>query len=160
MRVGVATAKAVAHALGVPMIGVSSLDLLAFAMRYTSRPVTAAIDARRGELFWRLRPVPGGLQRVVEPHTASPEELASELMARGDEHLLVGDGALRYRGAARCQRSVGARRRGARPPLRRPLVQLAHAQALREEWVPPPRSGAPTCASPTPRSTGRPETVG
>ena len=35
LRVGVATAKAMAHALRVPMIGVPSLDLLAFPVRFT-----------------------------------------------------------------------------------------------------------------------------
>ena len=47
LRVGLATAKAVAHALRVPMIGIPSLDLLAFPARYTSRLIAAVIDARR-----------------------------------------------------------------------------------------------------------------
>ena len=44
LRVGVSTAKAMAQALRVPVIGVSSLDLLAFAVRYTNRLVVAAIS--------------------------------------------------------------------------------------------------------------------
>ena len=62
LRVGVASAKAMAHALNVPMIGVSSLDLLAFPVRFTSRLIVATIDARRGELFYAFyRQVPGGV---------------------------------------------------------------------------------------------------
>ena len=65
---GVAAAKAMAHALNVPMIGVSSLDLLAFPVRFTSRLIVAAIDARRGELFYAFyRQVPGGIQRLTRP---------------------------------------------------------------------------------------------
>ena len=44
-------AKAIAQALRVPMIGVASLDLLAFPLRYATA-IAAVIDARRGELFY------------------------------------------------------------------------------------------------------------
>ena len=37
LRVGVATAKAIAFALRIPMIGVSSLDLVAFPVRFSPR---------------------------------------------------------------------------------------------------------------------------
>ena len=73
LRVGVAAAKAMAQALRVPMIGVPSLDLLAFPVRHTSRLIVAAIDARRGELFYAFyRQVPGGVQRVSDHLLGSP----------------------------------------------------------------------------------------
>src|SRR3954454_10409081 len=93
LRVGVATAKAMAHALRVPMIGVPSLDLLAFPVRFSSRLVVAAIDARRGELFYAFyRQVPGGVQRLSEHCVGTADDLAGELLASGEECLLVGDG--------------------------------------------------------------------
>ena len=99
---GIASAKAIAHALRVPMIGVPSLDLLAFPVRFTHRLIVAAIDARRGELFYAFyRQVPGGLQRLAPHQVGTPDDLASELMASGDDCLLVGDGAVRYRGSVR-----------------------------------------------------------
>ncbi|MEA2686318.1 MAG: tRNA threonylcarbamoyladenosine biosynthesis protein TsaB, partial [Actinomycetota bacterium] len=65
LRVGVATAKAMALALRVPTVGVSSLDLLAFPVRYSSRLIVTVIDARRGEVFYAFyRQVPGGAQRL------------------------------------------------------------------------------------------------
>ena len=82
LRVGLATAKAVAHALRVPMIGIPSLDLLAFPARYTSRLIVAVIDARRGEVFYALyRQVPGGVQRVSPISVGTPDDLAAELLA-------------------------------------------------------------------------------
>ena len=82
----------------VPMIGVSSLDLLAFPMRFSPRLIVAAIDARRGEIFYSFyRQVPGGVQRISDHAIGSPDDLASELLATGEEALLVGDGAHRYR---------------------------------------------------------------
>lgn len=138
MRVGLATGKALAQALRVPMIGMSSLDLLAFPLRHTTKTVVAVIDARKGELFYAAyRTVPGGVQRVMEPSCGRVEDLIGDVMARGDDVLFVGDGALRYRddlvGELRCDVAEQFLSR----PSAAPLVQLAHARALREEWVNP-----------------------
>ena len=54
MRVGIATAKTISQALDVPIIGVSSLDILARSVATTDRVVLATIDARRGELYWAM----------------------------------------------------------------------------------------------------------
>ncbi len=98
MRVGLATAKALAQALRVPMIGISSLDLLAFPHRRSDRVVVPVVDARKGEVFYAMyRQVPGGLQQVVAPRAAPVDELVADLLARSQEALCVGDGALRYR---------------------------------------------------------------
>ncbi len=53
LRVGVATARGLAQSLGVHAVGVSSLQALglAAAAREPTRPILAAIDARRGEAF-------------------------------------------------------------------------------------------------------------
>ena len=81
------------------------------------------------------RPVPGGVQRVVEPQVGSVDDLVADLMARSDDSLLLGDGSRRYRNEIiegfRCQ--IG----GDDHPSAAPLVQLAHAKALREDWVQP-----------------------
>jgi tRNA threonylcarbamoyladenosine biosynthesis protein TsaB len=138
LRVGVASGKAVAQALRVPMIAVSSLDLLAFPLRFTGRRIAAVIDARRSEVFWAFyRAVPGGVQRMSEPAVSTPDELAAELLARGGETLLVGDGAIRYAQQLGDIAGVDIAGGDHAYPSARSLVQLAHARALREEWVRP-----------------------
>lgn len=136
LRVGVAAAKAMAHALRVPMIGVPSLDLLAMPVRFSPRLVVTAIDARRGELFYAFyRQVPGGVQRLTDHRLGSPEDLASEILARADDCLLVGDGALRYREAFEGLTRVEIVDAALAYPAATSLVQLAHAHALREQFV-------------------------
>jgi len=136
LRVGIASAKAVAFALRVPMIGVSSLDLLAFPVRFSTRLIVAAIDARRGEVYYAFyRQVPGGVQRISDHVVGTPDDLASELLATGEEALLVGDGAHRYREAFEGQARVEIVDQGSSHPSAASLVQLAHAQALREEFA-------------------------
>ena len=136
MRVGLATAKALAQALRVPMIGTSSLDLLAFPCRHTDRVIVPVIDARKGEVFWAMyRQVPGGVQQVTGPIVGPPDDLIADLQARGQEALCVGDGAKRYAEAI-----VEAGRCEVGPPVHPSvgaLVELAHSRALREEWVRP-----------------------
>lgn len=92
LRVGVATVRALAFALEVPVVGLSSLAILAAGqIRSTagSDPVTAVIDARRAEVFQRtfVGDRPTGPARVGPPSTLAVE-------AQG---TVVGDGADRYR---------------------------------------------------------------
>jgi tRNA threonylcarbamoyladenosine biosynthesis protein TsaB len=138
LRVGIASGMAIAHALEVPMIGVASLDLLAFPVRFTNRLIVAAIDARRGELFHAFyRSVPGGVQRMSDYAVGTPDDLASEILAYSEECLLVGDGAVRYEEVFDGLRKVEIADHGFAYPSAASLVQLAHAQALREEFVKP-----------------------
>ncbi len=75
-RIGLAVARGLAFALGVPAAGVSTLDALASGAA-GAYPV---VDARRREVF-----VPG-------PRPVVPDDLELEPGA-----LCVGDGAIRYR---------------------------------------------------------------
>lgn len=138
MRVGLAAAKAMAQALRIPMIGISSLDLLAFPLRHADRTIAAVIDARKGEVFQAFyRPVPGGVQRVSEPRVSSVDDLVADITARGQNVVCVGDGALRYHDALAADVRCDFAEQFLQYPSAAPLVQLAHARALREEWVNP-----------------------
>lgn len=136
LRVGVAAAKATAMALRVPMIGLSSLDLLAFPHRHSERLVVGVIDARKDEVYWAFyRQVPGGVQRSGGYRITAPAELAAELAAQAQPSLLVGDGALRYAGVLGAERGVEIGGAGMAYPNAGALVELARPKVLREEFV-------------------------
>ena len=98
LRVGVATARALAQVLPAPVVGISSLDVLAFSVRHTRSRIGAVSDAKRGEVCYAFyRPVPGGVARESEYMVGSPQRLAADLEASAEEALLVGGGALLYR---------------------------------------------------------------
>lgn len=65
IRVGVAAARGFALALGVPSVGVSILAALARSTgeRHPGRPVLAAMDAKRDELYCQIFE-PGGASRT------------------------------------------------------------------------------------------------
>jgi tRNA threonylcarbamoyladenosine biosynthesis protein TsaB len=99
LRVGLATAGALASALERPALGVISTDVLAEAYRSTGRHVVAVVDVRRSEVAWATYG-PNGTACPAGPALARPDELRQvlvKLAAEVGEVLVVGDGALRYR---------------------------------------------------------------
>ena len=78
LRIGVATARALAHAHGAVLRPVSSLAALAAGIDGPLRlPV---LDARRGEVFAALY---RGRESVWAPWAAPPAEVAERLRAEG-----------------------------------------------------------------------------
>ena len=136
LRVGVETAKTLAQVLGVPIVGLTSLDVLAVAVRHSPGRICAVIDGHRGEVFWSLyEPVPGGVVRETEHAVDTPDRLIAELLAVPGDVLLVGDGAILYR--HEIERELGGRVGFASATHAHPqaaqLVELAAPRFLREE---------------------------
>jgi tRNA threonylcarbamoyladenosine biosynthesis protein TsaB len=92
LRIGVATARALAQASDAELVGVSTLEALAAAARPAAgQGVLAVVDARRGEVFaagWREG------EQVVRPVAIAPAQIAR---IAGEGWLAVGDGAIRFR---------------------------------------------------------------
>lgn len=137
LRVGVTTAKVLAQSLRVPVIPIASLDLLAYPFRYSHGLIVAAIDARRHEIYYAIyRPVPGGVQRESDYEIGSPDDLAGEIEARGEEALLCGDGVRHHASVfAELDRVELAGPAHAAPSLSA-LAELAVARFEREQFQP------------------------
>ena len=134
LRVGVEAAKTLAQVLRVPIVGVSSLDVLAFAVRTTRRRIGAVLDARRGEVFFAFyRSVHGGVIREGEYRVDRPGALAAELQADPEEVLLVGNGAMLYRRVFEEPGHVGFAPAALAHPWASALVELSAARFIREE---------------------------
>jgi len=83
LRVGLATAKAIAFSRQVPLVGVSSLAAMAWQVRdRISGLLCPVLDAKRGDLYaacYRL--LPDGLAPVAAEFVANPRELVDKLTA-------------------------------------------------------------------------------
>jgi tRNA threonylcarbamoyladenosine biosynthesis protein TsaB len=92
LRIGIATARALAQGRGLPLAPVSSLAGLAAG----AGPgiVAAVLDARRGEVF---AGVWDGDREVLAPSALPPAALAERLVALDAPLQAVGDGAVRFR---------------------------------------------------------------
>jgi tRNA threonylcarbamoyladenosine biosynthesis protein TsaB len=92
LRIGVATARALAKANGLPLRGVSSLSALAAAMPDGLR--LPLIDAKRGEAYGAL--LEGDAERWP-PFALGAAALVQRLRDAGLQPLAAGDGSLRFR---------------------------------------------------------------
>ena len=91
LRIGIATARALAQGRGLPLVPVGSLEALAAGAGGT---VAAVLDARRGEVFagvWRDG------RELLAPAALAPGALADRLVELEPSLQAVGDGAVRFR---------------------------------------------------------------
>jgi tRNA threonylcarbamoyladenosine biosynthesis protein TsaB len=93
LRIGIATARALATAAGLPLRRVSSLAALAAGIDTPLR--LPLIDARRGEVFGALFEEE---RELWPPFAAGPEDLVARLRDGGFRPRAAGDGSLRFRG--------------------------------------------------------------
>jgi tRNA threonylcarbamoyl adenosine modification protein YeaZ len=97
LRAGLVTARVLASALGVPAVGVCTLDVIARAAARAAdgREFVVAADARRKEVYW-ARYTPAG-ERVGEPAVALPAALAEQIAAQiGPSCPVAGQGPELY----------------------------------------------------------------
>jgi tRNA threonylcarbamoyladenosine biosynthesis protein TsaB len=97
LRVGVATARALAQGLARPIAPVVTLEALARGIgeHAPGRRRLAVIDARRREAFAALYGVSGDPE--WPPFVGDPDELARRIAALDEPPLAAGDGSVRFR---------------------------------------------------------------
>lgn len=95
LRIGIATVKGLAQVLGKPVVGISSLQMLAMNLPLSPVPICVFMDARKKEVYSQLfnwtseGPIPQNDAQVVPP---------DQLLRQLDQPVaLVGDGVPLYR---------------------------------------------------------------
>ena len=104
IRIGVATIKSLCYALDKPIVGVSTLEAIAYNLRWTNGIICPLLDARRSEVYGAIFQGGSEWQRLSEDLCLSIEALLDRL----DPHIssnrtinFVGDGLATYGDAVR-----------------------------------------------------------
>lgn len=126
LRIGVATVKGLALALGLPVAPVPTLDALAWTLPFADAPVCPLLDARKGEVYLSLYRWTGtAMKREWDYLALPPAEAARRLPL---SVIVLGDGV------APCRPHLAQRGDGIRvaPPAHRmpspaAVAQLGHA---------------------------------
>lgn len=96
LRIGIATMKSFAHVFDKPIIGISTLEGLAFSLVHDG-PIVPMIDARRNRVYtgiykWER----GRLINILKPSIMEIEELLELLEKEFNNIMVNGNGALLY----------------------------------------------------------------
>ena len=104
LRIGISTVKGFAQALSVPVIGLSTLDVIAFTFNYLDGLVVPMIDARRNRVYTSLYNMKGKgkdikERKLWEEKALSIDELLNRLTAYDSEgsYYLTGNGVEVYK---------------------------------------------------------------
>jgi tRNA threonylcarbamoyladenosine biosynthesis protein TsaB len=97
LRIAVALARSLAHALGTKIVAVPSLDVIAENAPADFATVLPLLDAKRGQVFTALytRTPAGALTRATDQHLTTPADIleqALSLAAPGSAIALLGEG--------------------------------------------------------------------
>ena len=93
LRVGMAFIKGLSFATGKPVVGLSSLALLAMNAKESKLPVCPLFDARRSEVYGGLYGFGHSMETLIADRVSPPPQFIE--MISGPT-LFLGDGASRY----------------------------------------------------------------
>jgi tRNA threonylcarbamoyladenosine biosynthesis protein TsaB len=95
LRIGLATAKGLAMGLNIPLVGVPTLDALAYNVPYTKYQICPVLDAKKKEIYASLfRFEDGELIRLTPYMVMPPDDLLKHIH---EKTIFLGDGLDSYR---------------------------------------------------------------
>lgn len=96
LRVGFATARALAQALKVPIYAFSSFEVLAAPFLSQAEKVILAMDAKRSQIYLAVYTCEEGIKAVIPPSVYSWKEAAKAISEHLSSAFSVGDAFVAY----------------------------------------------------------------
>lgn len=97
LRIGISAAKALARVMGVPVVGIPTLEALAYPLAGQRSLICPVLNARKNEVYAAVYDNDGlELHCLAGPMAVRPGKLVEILLSLGGPVLFVGDGAAVY----------------------------------------------------------------
>lgn len=101
LRIGLSTVKGLAVAGGQSLVGVSTLEAMAWTLPFCAYQICPVLDARKGELYCALFRYEGDrLIRLTDDTAVAPERLFGQIR---EPTVFLGDGLGAYEGLVQSQ---------------------------------------------------------
>ena len=98
LRIGMATAKAMAHVNNIPLIGVNSLEILGANMDLCNRNICSILDAQRNQVYMNKYILKDDKITELEEISIKPiDELLEEISSSNEDWVLVGEAVYKYK---------------------------------------------------------------
>ena len=95
LRIGVSAVKGFSHALNIPVVGVSTLEAMAYNLPFCQYLISPIMDARRSQVYNAVYEWENDkLKEVKEPRALSIEELLEEFLGTDKIIVFMGDGVI------------------------------------------------------------------
>lgn len=98
LRIGMATAKAMAHVNNIPLIGVNSLEILGANMDLCNRNICSILDAQRNQVYMNKYILKDyKITELEEISIKAIDELLEEISSSNEDWVLVGEAVYKYK---------------------------------------------------------------
>ncbi len=97
LRIGMATAKAIAHVNKLPIVGINSVEILAGNMNLCDKNICSILDAQRTKVYMgQYKFENNELIEIKNVDVVEIDELIEELSNSNEEWILVGEAVYKY----------------------------------------------------------------
>lgn len=97
LRIGMATAKAIAHVNNIPIVGVTSLEMLAANMNLCDKKICSILDAQRNQVYTaKFEYIGNRLVQINDTDVLEIDKLINEISSSEDDYILIGEAVYKY----------------------------------------------------------------
>lgn len=98
LRIGMATAKAMAHINNIPLIGVNSLEILGSNIDFCNKKICSILDAQRNQVYTCKYVIEANKSKSLEDIKIMPiDDLLQELSDTNEEWVILGEAVYKYK---------------------------------------------------------------